>query len=127
LKTKPVIVEGRKDKNVLLKLGFKKIITLNKKGLYESVSHLEEERVVILTDFDKKGEQLAKKLELFLRKNDSVARKNLRKLFLKNQIHTIEGLKKIIERRDAYGEVGTGYRKIHDIRKIRSRRLRRKT
>ncbi len=93
-----VIVEGVKDKKVLESIGFRHIIMLNPKGLAECVNGIEEEEVVVLTDFDKKGEELAKKLELFLRKPRRDIRKKLRKLFTKSGISTIEGLKKMIKR-----------------------------
>ncbi|HIQ50301.1 MAG TPA: toprim domain-containing protein [Nanoarchaeota archaeon] len=122
IKSFPVIVEGKKDKAVLKKLGFKKIIILNKKSLYESVCKYEEEKIIILTDFDKKGEELAKKLELFLRKSDRNARNKLRMLFRKNNLNTIEGINKVIKKVMIYGEACSGNCKIYYLRKIRSKR-----
>ena len=122
IKSLPVVVEGKKDKAMLKTLGFTKIITLNKKGLYESVSKYEEEKIIILTDFDEKGEELAKKLELFLRKSDKRSRNKIRKLFRKNNITTVEGLRKIVKKVMLHGEIGSGHGKIYYLREIRGKR-----
>src|SRR3989338_6649679 len=55
-----IIVEGKKDKIALQKLGFGNIMELDKKPLFqvaEKVSNLTKE-CIILTDLDKKGKQL---------------------------------------------------------------------
>ncbi len=105
LRKRQVIVEGRKDKEVLVKLGFKKVITLTGKSLYECAS-LCKENVVILTDFDRKGEEIAKKLELFLGKSDGNTRNTLRRLFKANKLNTVEGLKKLVRKVVEYGKIG---------------------
>ncbi len=97
-----VIVEGKKDKEVLERLGFTHIVTLTGKPLSEMEKY-RNQRVIILTDFDKKGEEIAKKLELFLPKRNDVVRNKLRYLMKKLNLNTIESIKKIIRRVDDYG------------------------
>jgi 5S rRNA maturation endonuclease (ribonuclease M5) len=74
-----IIVEGKKDKTALIKLGFKKIFILNqnKKSIQEQTEEIEKilkkeknKLLSILMDFDKKGQTLYKKLkqELSLQK-----------------------------------------------------------
>ncbi len=74
-----VIVEGKKDKTSLNKIGFKKIFILNqnKKSIQEQAEEIEKNlekdkktKISILMDFDKKGFVLYKKLkqELSLKK-----------------------------------------------------------
>ena len=94
-----IIVEGKKDRQALLALGFKNIFVLNETGksLYEKVEEIErlagKKKICILTDFDKKG----KKLYLLLKKELSTRKvrldNSLRGIFLKNKISHIEGLK----------------------------------
>lgn len=93
-----IIVEGKRDKNVLSKLGFKKIFVLNKsRGFYNLSEKLKDKEVLILTDFDPEGEKIAKRLSKILVRMNSTVKRNprnkLRKLFLMNKINTIEGLK----------------------------------
>jgi 5S rRNA maturation endonuclease (ribonuclease M5) len=64
-----VIVEGRKDKEALKRIGYKGRI------IYADRFKKAEERVVILTDFDKEGKEVAKKLMR------SVGEKNIDKFF----------------------------------------------
>jgi 5S rRNA maturation endonuclease (ribonuclease M5) len=53
-----VIVEGRKDKEALLKLGYKgKIVYANK------LKRIKDGKVVILTDFDKEGTKIAERIK----------------------------------------------------------------
>jgi 5S rRNA maturation endonuclease (ribonuclease M5) len=53
-----VIVEGRKDKEALQKLGYKgKIVYANK------LKRVKEGKVVILTDFDKEGTKIAERIK----------------------------------------------------------------
>lgn len=92
LKHKTVIVEGKRDKQALCSFGFTKVIAINGKNLYEIWQLCRE--AVVLTDFDSAGEELAKKLSLFLR-SDAHTRKKLRQFFIKNKIFAIESLKKL--------------------------------
>jgi 5S rRNA maturation endonuclease (ribonuclease M5) len=96
LKEKLVIVEGKRDKKVLYSLGFKKIITINK-GIYETTEEIKDKELLILTDFDNEGKQIAKKLNLFLLSQGyKVDRENRRKIglmFSRLRIKKIEELR----------------------------------
>jgi len=98
VKNKDVIVEGKRDKEVLCSLDFKKIFTINK-GLYETAEKIKENEVLILTDFDKEGREIAKKLNLFLQSlGYNVDRENRRKIglmFTRLRIKKIEELKSL--------------------------------
>lgn len=64
--SKPIIVEGKRDKQALLNIGIQKsrIITLNK-PLFEISEQTAKKtnKVIILTDLDKEGKKLYKKLK----------------------------------------------------------------
>ncbi len=59
LRSKSVFVEGRRDKTALQKLGFQKILTISG-NLRLSCRKVRSRRVFVLTDLDRKGDQLAK-------------------------------------------------------------------
>ena len=74
LKDRAVIVEGKKDVIALMSLGLKEIIPLNNTPLAEFAERTAEyvrksdiHEVIILTDFDKEGRKLEKKLDLLLK------------------------------------------------------------
>jgi len=95
-KEKQVIVEGKRDKNILCLLGFKKILTLNK-GIYETTEKLKEKEVLILTDFDNEGRQIARKLNSILQsqgyKVDRKTRRKIGFMFTRLKIRKIEELR----------------------------------
>lgn len=98
-----IIVEGKKDKQALIELGFKNIFVINETGksLYEKIEEIEslagKKKICILTDFDKKG----KKLYLLLKSELSQKKVKLDNTFrgrlLKSHISHIEGLSSYIE------------------------------
>ncbi len=98
-----VIVEGKKDKRALEKLGFPFIFVINQEGksLYEKIEEIETlasgRKVCILTDFDKKGKQLY----LLLKKELSMTKvkmdNTLRSVLLKFHISHVEGLASFVE------------------------------
>jgi 5S rRNA maturation endonuclease (ribonuclease M5) len=91
-----VIVEGKKDEESLKKIGFKKIKTL-KKSLYEVAEEIEEDKVIILTDFDRTGREIYKKLNPALRQQGIFVDNTLRRFISRHfRIAHIEGLKKIL-------------------------------
>ena len=96
IKDKTVIVEGKRDKKVLCLFGFKKTLTINK-GLYETAEKIKDNEVLILTDFDKEGKEIAKKLNIFLQsfgcKIDKENRRRIGLLFSRLKIKKIEELK----------------------------------
>lgn len=99
IKGKTVIVEGARDKKILYSFGFTKIITIER-GPYDTAMALAKAKeVCILTDFDRAGEELAKKLNLFLQsfgcKVDRFTRRKLKFMFVKLRLTTIEDLKSL--------------------------------
>lgn len=53
-----VFVEGIRDRNALRKLGFRNILTISG-NLRQSCRKVEAEKVFVLTDLDRRGDQLA--------------------------------------------------------------------
>jgi 5S rRNA maturation endonuclease (ribonuclease M5) len=103
-KSIPIIVEGKKDAIALRKLGISgEIITLhNGKNLYEFCMEITEryDKVVILLDWDKKGENLNKIVSENLKgywEEHSLFRE-LFKLLCQKEIHDIEGLPSLLRR-----------------------------
>lgn len=94
-----VIVEGKRDKEVLCSLGFNKILTIHK-GIYETAEELKEKDVLLLTDFDSEGRQIAKKLNLILQslgfKVDKETRRKVGLMFTKLKIRKIEELRGVL-------------------------------
>ncbi len=92
---KCIIVEGKKDKDSLEKLGIKNIFTLSKKPLFSIVEDVAEKNneVVILTDFDRKGKELYGKLKKDLSKSGVKVDNYFREFLQKNtKLSHIEGL-----------------------------------
>lgn len=91
-----IIVEGKKDKTALERLGLKcKIITLSKKPLFEIIENIsaENKKTMILTDLDKKGKELYGKLNSGLQKYGVKVDNKFREfLFKKTKLRQIEGL-----------------------------------
>jgi 5S rRNA maturation endonuclease (ribonuclease M5) len=80
-----VVVEGKRDAEAIKKLGFYKIVTLNK-PLYEVAEGINEKRVLLLTDLDKKGKQIYAKLKKDLDKRGISIDNNLRNLLFKTEL-----------------------------------------
>ncbi len=59
------IVEGKKDKKVLNSLGFKNVISISNQSPRKVKNKIKTKEIVILTDFDKEGENLRKKFETY--------------------------------------------------------------
>ena len=97
IKDKTIIVEGKRDKKVLCSFGFTSVHTINH-GLYELSEKFEKKEIIILTDFDKEGKEIARKLSLFLQlrnKIDRQARRKVGLLLSKLNMKTIEELKSL--------------------------------
>jgi len=97
IKDKTIIVEGKRDKQVLYSFGFTNVHTIDK-GLYELSEKFEKKEIIILTDFDKEGKEISKKLSLFLQIRNKIDRQTRRKVGLllsKLNIKTIEELKSL--------------------------------
>ena len=90
-----VIVEGKKDRIALQKLGISNIIELNKKPLFQIVEHIanSNDECIILTDLDKKGKELFGKLNSDLQKRGLKINNKLREfLFKHTKLRQIEGI-----------------------------------
>jgi 5S rRNA maturation endonuclease (ribonuclease M5) len=100
----PIIVEGKNDANALRKLGLEgEIITLHSgKNLYDFCEDIMEKfpRVVILLDWDTKGEDLYKSISRNLRghwEEFSVFR-DVIKILCQKEIKDVEGIPKLLMR-----------------------------
>jgi len=93
---KQVIVEGKRDKKVLCSLGFTDILTISQ-GIYETAEKVSKKEVLVLTDFDAEGRNIAKKLNRFLQalgyKVDIQTRRKVGFMFTKLKIKKIEELR----------------------------------
>ncbi len=90
-----VIVEGKKDRIALNKLGITNIIELSKKPLFQIVEEVSNsgDECVILTDLDRKGRELYGKLNSDLQKHGVKVDNKLREFLFKNtKLRQIEGV-----------------------------------
>lgn len=95
-----VIVEGKKDREALQKLGINNIIELSKKPLFQIVEDVanSNDECIILTDLDKKGKELFGKLNSDLQKRGlSVNNKFRDFLFRHTKLRQIEGMTSYLE------------------------------
>ncbi|MEM3393534.1 MAG: hypothetical protein QXY79_00600 [Candidatus Methanomethylicia archaeon] len=103
-----IIVEGKRDTEVLLTLGCKsQIIAIGEmhKPLFEIVEEIKEKcrgfRVVVLMDFDEEGEKLNKKIEMLLEGYgltiEKTLKNKLRKAMFEEDRRRIEELSGILE------------------------------
>jgi 5S rRNA maturation endonuclease (ribonuclease M5) len=129
LEGKLVIAEGKKDSRALKTLGVKNIILLNGRPLAELALHVsksiatsdnEESRegVVILTDFDSKGKELAARLDYLLKKHKVMVNSRIRRKFMKFGKTRIEDLKE----GDIHGKVSANINKVRDNRAHKGQR-----
>ncbi len=100
----PVIVEGKKDASALRKLGLQgEIITLhNGKSLYDFCVEILDRfsRVIILVDWDRKGENLNKTLSAHLEGHweEFAHFREIIKLLCQKDINDVEGIPKLLKR-----------------------------
>lgn len=100
----PVIVEGKRDVQALRRLGLSgSIITLhNGRSLYDFCEDILERfhKVILLLDWDSKGEDLYKELSLNLRGHFEKfsAFRELIKILCQKDIMQIEGIPKLLRR-----------------------------
>jgi 5S rRNA maturation endonuclease (ribonuclease M5) len=90
-----VIVEGIKDKKALEEFGFRKVVTLSRRPLFQIIEEIAagNKKVMILTDFDKKGKELYGKLHHGLQRLGVVIDNSFREFLQKNtKLSHIEGL-----------------------------------
>ncbi|MCX6669200.1 MAG: topoisomerase [Methanothrix sp.] len=99
-----IIVEGRRDEQALRALGLKGPVIMASR---RSALHLAEDaarsfaQIVLLTDWDEKGDEMAKTIELHLRsagsRPDLEIRSRLKKL-VKKEIKDVESLSFYVDR-----------------------------
>lgn len=90
-----VIVEGKKDRAALQKLGIKNIAELSKKPVYQIVEQIanSSKECVILTDLDSEGKELYSKLNSGLQKYGVKIDNRLRNFLFRNtKLRQIEGI-----------------------------------
>lgn len=127
-----VIVEGEKDFVPIKKLGFENIIKICGKSLDvvvdEVISHNPSE-VLILTDFDREGENTASYLTQYLLRYKIYVNRLMRNKFKSFKINKIEELNSITEFiwDDSNGKIGPIHHKILNRSRIQCRRNYRKT
>ena len=95
-----IIVEGKKDRTALQKLGISNIVELNKKPLFQIVEDVADsnDECIILTDLDKEGKQLYSKLNSNLQKNGVKVDNKFRNfLFKHTKLRQIEGINTYLE------------------------------
>jgi 5S rRNA maturation endonuclease (ribonuclease M5) len=100
----PVIVEGKKDAAALKKLGLEGNIIILHRGvsMYEFCEDIAETfpKVILLTDWDEKGEMLHRSLMSNLRGHceDSMVFRGMLKILCQKDIKDIEGIPKLLGR-----------------------------
>ena len=95
----PIIVEGRKDKESLQKLGFENIIVLYSKPFFKIIEQLSSE-VVILTDLDQEGRRLYRKiLHECMQRGVKVDNQLRELLFKETNLGQIQGLWRYLQKR----------------------------
>ncbi len=109
----PVIVEGKRDAMALRKLGLMgDIITLHKGiGLYDFCEEISEkfDRVIILLDWDSKGESLNRELNGHLKGmwEEFSSFREILKILCQKDIKDIEGIPKLLKNLE--GDETSGY------------------
>ncbi len=99
----PIVVEGKKDVEALNALGIFDVVSVNAKGgPVGTVEFLEERSVreiIILTDYDRRGEQLHKRLrELAISAGIAVNDTLRKKLHEATHVKYVEDLARILEK-----------------------------
>jgi len=94
-----ILAEGKKDEEILRKVGFSNIILIHEDGVslsdrMKSISKLipKKEKVCVLTDFDKKGKMLYFKIKELCNENGIKTDSTLRGLILLTGILNIKEL-----------------------------------
>jgi 5S rRNA maturation endonuclease (ribonuclease M5) len=128
----PVVVEGKKDKKVLEAIGFSKFIEISGKSLedvVEKILSFKTKQVIVLTDFDKEGENIFSQLHNILSHYKIKVNHTVRNKFKSLKIRQIEELNSITKlmEDDYNGEIGPVYNKIFNRSRVLSRRYSRKT
>ena len=93
LKGSRIIVEGKKDKEALSKLGIKNVLCLNNRPLHRIAESTKCGEVVILTDLDREGKRLYSTLKAEFQRNGIKVNDRFRNyLYRKTRLRQIEGI-----------------------------------
>jgi 5S rRNA maturation endonuclease (ribonuclease M5) len=113
--TMPVIVEGKKDEKALRELGVKgEIVRLNKgDSIFSTCERLSKDhkKVILMTDWDRKGGHLGKLLKDGLEANGVRYDEDIRArlaVLTKKDIKDVESLAKQLERLQREARAGVG-------------------
>lgn len=94
-----IFVEGFEDKKALEYFEIKKVTVIKGKPLFEIAESCSEREVVILTDLDKEGKSLYRKLKIELLANGIKINDKFRIfLFKETKLRQIQGLKRYYEK-----------------------------
>jgi len=94
----PVLVEGKRDLFTLKRFGIRNIYTLSGKNYTDFVESLPDdvEKVVLLTDVDKQGEKIFRKLSEVLRRYNIAVDGSFREYLRRLGIEEVEHLGEIV-------------------------------
>lgn len=100
-----LVVEGKKDRNALIKLGFRgnEVFPINRTGtslfvvIDNLINSIGKNKVCILTDIDRKGKILYYQIKRRLDESGIKTDGRLRHLLIKEKISHIEGLDTYLE------------------------------
>jgi 5S rRNA maturation endonuclease (ribonuclease M5) len=84
LKELVIIVEGKSDKEMLELIGFKKeILVYNNRNFWRYISDLpwKKRDILVLTDYDREGENICKRLSEYAKENGLHIKNELRRRF----------------------------------------------
>ena len=99
-----ILVEGKKDKNALDSGGFNKVYAIHKnsKSIREALEDISKlinnEKVSILTDLDKKGNEFNNQIIPILQELGIKIDLSFRKLLIKANISHVEGISNFLEK-----------------------------
>jgi 5S rRNA maturation endonuclease (ribonuclease M5) len=123
------VVEGVRDKELLLRFGFKRVVEIGGKRLDEVVEELRAKgarEVVILTDFDQEGRKMAKRLDGLLESHGIKAshwlRRRVSELFRVKKVEELSSILKLTGG-DVYGEGVSTCDKVLDQSRFLNRRF----
>ncbi|MBI4020427.1 MAG: hypothetical protein HY367_03780 [Candidatus Aenigmarchaeota archaeon] len=123
LKETTAIVEGVRDERALKTLGINKIVRISGKPLVTVVEQIacsgEPSKVVILTDFDRKGRAIAARLRALLELRRIPVDMRLRNMLMqygKGRIEDFNGIARFayIGEGDGHGEACADFNKVHN-------------
>jgi len=122
-----IIVEGKKDKLVLEKVGLENVLDISGKTICEILDKIKSnnfQNTIILTDFDDEGKLKASQLTKLLQHHKIHILPNIRKKFMSFKIYKIEELKRFTKfmEDDYYGKTCSIYDKIFNRGRVHSRR-----